>query len=134
MSYATLDDLGVYLGAEPPSDSQRLLARAADLIDAELISSLYPTDSQGNPTDAAMLAALNKASCQQVEWWLSNGDEFDQLRQYSSYSIEGISVQRQSSSDQSNSRLCSRALDTLRQVTVSSPVTARPLKPGKPTI
>ena len=79
--YASLEDLGAYLGAEVPADSQRLLARAMERVDYALTSSLYASDSNGNPTAATVLAALKLATCAQVEYWIANGDELGQLEQ-----------------------------------------------------
>lgn len=113
--YATLDDLGAYLGSEPPADCARLLARAQDLVDAAMTGSMYAIDAAGeNPTDAAVVAALRKATCAQVEWWLADGDEFDQMTKFSSFSIEGISVARASGVGPRQYRLCDRAWDALR--------------------
>jgi len=131
--YATVDDLHAYLGAEPPADCQRLLARAQELIDSALVSSFYATDTNGNPTDAGVLAGFNKAVCAQVEWWLANGgDEFEQMSQFVSFSIEGISATRNSSSQRSF-RLCPRAWDALREV-ITGVQFATALLPAKPTI
>jgi hypothetical protein len=110
--YATIADLEVYLAAEPPVEAQRLLNRAQELIDDALISSPYVSDANGNPTDAGVLAALNKATCAQVEYWITNGDELGQLKQYQSYSIEGISVTRGGLA--SSSDICDRAKAALR--------------------
>ena len=49
-------------------------------------------DTNGNPTDAATIQALNDACCAQVEWWLQNGDEFGDLSRIGGYSIEGLAV------------------------------------------
>lgn len=110
--YATVTDLGAYLGAEPPADTQRLLARAQELVDATLTSSPYTADANGNPTDATVLAGLNLAVCAQVEYWLANGDELGQLQEFSSFNIEGISVSRGNA--MGTGRLCDRSRDALR--------------------
>ena len=112
-AYATLSDLNAYLGAEPPADSQRLLARAQEAVDAALRSSAYAVDTFGNPTDATVIAAVRDATVRQVEWWLANGDELNQQGQYSSFSIEGIAVTR-STTDAPTARLCGRARDALQ--------------------
>lgn len=130
--YATVADLESYLGVTPPDDGARLLARAQELIDASLISSFFETDTNGNPTDPGVLAGLNKAVCAQVEWWIANGDELGQFEQYSSYSIEGISVTRESDSTR-RYRLCQRSYDALRSV-ITGVQFASALVPGKPTI
>jgi len=130
--YATVTDLGAYLGTEPPADSQRMLARAQDLVDAALKSSWFAVDTSGNPTDTAVIAGLNKAVCAQVEWWISNGDEYDQINKYSSFSIEGISVTR--SAGTGRYRLADRAWDALAAVTTGSLMGSRPLLPGKAVV
>ena len=131
--YASVDDLRTYLGAEVPPDAERLLLRAQDLIDSVLVSAFYATDSSGNPTDAGVIAGFNKAVCAQVEWWLANGaDEFEQLSQFRQFSIEGISVTRDKSS-QRFYRLSPRAWDALRQV-ITGVQFATALLPAKPTI
>lgn len=112
--YATADDLGAYLGTEPPADSDRLLIRAQELIDATLTSAMYTSDSNGNPTDATVIGALRQATCAQVEYWITNGDELGTLDKYSSYSIEGISVSRGNVGSSRQYRLCDRSWDVLR--------------------
>src|SRR5207247_254693 len=92
--YATLADLGAYLGKEPPADSQRMLARAQDLIDISVKSAIYAVDANGNPTAATVIAAFSKACCAQVEYWINNGDEFDEVNKYSYWSIDGMSATR----------------------------------------
>jgi hypothetical protein len=131
--YATVDDLHAYLGVDPPADSQRLLARAQDLLDAETISSFFVTDANGNPTDPVVIAGLNKACCAQVEFWIASGDELDELGNWTSYAIAGVSVTRAAMTWQRRSRLCPRAKDALRQV-ITGVQFATAMLPGKPTI
>ncbi len=129
--YATVDDLHAYLGAEPPADSQRLLARAQDLVDANLKASSYVIDANGNPTDASTIAAFNEACCEQVEFWIANGDELDALGNWTQYVMAGLSVTRAAQSRRS--RLCDRARDTLGLVAASTTF-GRALMPGKPVV
>lgn len=110
MAYATVTDLADYLGREPDSGTERLLARASELIDDFLIGCTYNVDGSGNATDATTIAALNQACCAQVEYWLANGDELGDLSRVNSYSIEGISV----SFGKPNPRVAPRAKDALR--------------------
>ena len=131
--YATVDELHAYLGVAPPADSQRLLARAQDLLDAELISTFFAVDTSGNPTDAMVIAGLNKACCAQVEFWIANGDELDELGNWTSYSIAGISVTRAAATWTRRSRLCQRSKDALRQV-ITGVQFATALLPSKPTV
>lgn len=113
-AYATLSDLAAYLDDELPPDSQRMLTRAQEVIDAACISAMYAIDAAGeNPTDATVIAALNKATLAQVEWWIANGDEFDQMDRYSSFSVEGISVTRGATLI-GRVRLCDRAWNALK--------------------
>lgn len=113
-AYANADDLGAYLGTEPPADSDRLLIRAQELIDATLTSAMYTSDTNGNPTNAAVIGALKQATCAQVEYWLSVGDELGTLDKFNSYSIEGISVSRGNVGMSRSYRLCDRSWDVLR--------------------
>lgn len=109
--YATVSDLADYLGTEAPADGDRLLSQAQDLIDDLLM--VFATDSSGNPTDAGVIAAFKKAVCAQAEYWLANGDELDQLQEFSSYSIEGISVTRANDA-RPQADVCPRARAALR--------------------
>lgn len=77
--YATSTQLALYLGAAPPVDSDRLLARASELLDAELLLACwYDTDDDtGMPTDPLVLAGFAEAACAQVEYWGEVGEESD---------------------------------------------------------
>jgi hypothetical protein len=111
--YATVADLESYLGVTPPDNAAYLLRDAQDLLDATaLLTASYAADTNGNPTDAKIIAALKKAACQQVEWWLQTGDPLDEMGQYQSFAIEGLSVSRKV--DASPDRVCKKARDTLR--------------------
>lgn len=129
MAYATVEDLGAFLGSEPPSGAQKMLQDASDLLDDALISAYYTTDAEGAPTDPVVMAGFKRAVCQQVEWWTNNGVDSSQTGAWTSFSIEGISVTR----DLANvrSRLCDAAYSTLRQITSGSPYPTA-LVPGKP--
>lgn len=77
MSYATPADFTAWNSTlVQPTDIQRLLDRASDLLDAALITALYNVDSSSNPTDTTTIAALKNACCAQVEWWLITDKEF----------------------------------------------------------
>lgn len=126
-----MDDLHAYLGTDPPADSQRLLARAQELVDTALNSSSFAIDANGNPTDATTIAAFNKAVCAQVEFWIASGDELDALGDWTSYSMAGLSVTR--AAQHRHSRLCDRSWDALTSVAATSTF-GRALVPGKPVI
>jgi hypothetical protein len=82
MAYATSDELQAYLGGSAlPSDANRLLERASDLID-------YATYGKINISDTEQLAVAKKATCAQVEYWISVGENID----ISGYEFESISI------------------------------------------
>lgn len=116
MAYATSSDLAGWLGATPPGDAARLLARASELLDAALIGVVYPVDDDGNPTRPDHQATFRKAVCAQVEWWIETGDETGAAGQYSSVSIGSVGLVRANSATTGRppGRLCPRALDVLR--------------------
>jgi hypothetical protein len=111
--YAVPADLTAWLlgsSIAPPTDAQRQLNRAAQLLDAYLVGVTYNVDVNGNPTDAVTIQAFNDACCAQVEWWLETGDEFADTALMNQYSIEGATVQFKTPPP----RLAPRALDALR--------------------
>jgi hypothetical protein len=125
IQYAVKADLLTYLNVDSlpaVSDTEitRLLARAQDLIDMELNKRIFVVDNftDGNPTDAAVLAAVKRATVAQVESWLASGDELGELAGVSSYSIEGIAISRADADMRRKARLCDRALDALRVVPI----------------
>lgn len=70
MIYATTAELATYLGvdeADLPSDAERLLERASELVDQAALGRIG-TD------DADHLAAAQKAACAQVERWIETGE------------------------------------------------------------
>lgn len=70
MSYATLDDLTGFLTAAglgaPPTNAQLLLDRAARLVTQATMTAVYQLDSDGNPTDPAIVTALQQATLEHV--------------------------------------------------------------------
>jgi len=80
VAYATTTELAAYLGDVIPDQAERLLDRASDLIDAH-IRAPYAADANGDPTDTDDIAACTAATCAQVEYWASVGEDHD---------IEGI--------------------------------------------
>ncbi|MFJ1708570.1 hypothetical protein [Kitasatospora sp. NPDC088346] len=73
--YATPEQLTAWTGRPAPADAERLLTRAAEDIDAALLTACYPVDSTGAPTDPAHAAALADATCAQVEYQLAAGED-----------------------------------------------------------
>jgi hypothetical protein len=93
MSYATSVQLTTYTGAAAPADADRLLARASETIDQALLTATYAVDSTGTATDADVLDALQKATCAQVEFWLTSDEEEDVLGPTQGYAVGGMQVQ-----------------------------------------
>lgn len=93
-SYATSTDLANYTGTTVPSDADRMLARATEVIDRMLLTAFYSVDADGEPTDADVIAAVKKATCAQVAWWVETGDESGAGGTFQSVSIGGVSLTR----------------------------------------
>lgn len=86
--YATASDLEDYLRADPPADADRLLERASELLDAEvLLTAWYDVDDSLMPTNALVIAAFARATCAQVEFWGEVGEQND-----TSGPIQGVTI------------------------------------------
>ena len=97
MAYATVDDLRDWLWNEPPDDADRQLSNASRVIDGALFGAIYTTDPVTFlPTDPLIIAALRDATCAQVEWWLTTGDELEQFGPYHDVNIldAGVALKR----------------------------------------
>lgn len=81
MAYATVAELRARVSAPYVShpdiaadaDAQKLLDKASELIDFETMNRASLVDV----TDTDALAALSKAACDQVEFWLEVGESHD---------------------------------------------------------
>jgi hypothetical protein len=74
--YATAAQYEAYSGQTPPADIDRLLARASELLDSDvLLTAWYDTDDAGLPTNAAVIAAFSNAVSAQVEFWIKGPGE-----------------------------------------------------------
>ena len=122
-AYATNADLATWLGAEAPSDSARLLARASTAVDTFLIGVQYVTDDNQMPTDAVVIQAMNDATCAQVEFWLATHDELgEQDLDFKRQAPDGGAILERTPSRRP--RLCPRAREILQLAFLS------PAKPG----
>lgn len=75
MAYATEADLTAYPVTVPASASAALLlTRASRDVDRALLTAVYDVDAAGDPTDAAVIAALRDATCEQVAGYIDAGD------------------------------------------------------------
>lgn len=88
MAYATAEDLGNYLGHEPPSDAGRLLKQASLVID-------YFTGGRSRLCSSEEdTAALRDATCAQVEFWLkATGEEHAVAGATGQVSVSGVSYE-----------------------------------------
>lgn len=72
MGYATETDYTTFTGGQ--SVSVALLNTASRDVDEILIGARYRTNTQGLPTDQAVIDALRDATCAQAQWLDSIGD------------------------------------------------------------
>lgn len=83
MAYATLAELADYLGVQEndlPSDAERILDRASEVVD-------YITLGRIDESDTEQADAAKKATMAQYEWWSQIGDELGILQQVNQMSI-----------------------------------------------
>lgn len=87
-TYATKEDLSDYLFIplnELPSDSEKLLARASEIVKHATLNNLDILNEQH-------LEAMKMATCAQVEYWLNAGEQTDIIGNMKSYSLDDLSV------------------------------------------
>jgi len=70
VSYATSSQVADWIApGEAPADLARLIARASELVDSH-VRATYATNTDEEPTDATVAAAMRDAVCAQVEQWI----------------------------------------------------------------
>lgn len=75
MAYATVQELTDFLApAAAPADAARLLDRASRDVDEAIITAVYDTDANGDPTDPDVLNALKAATLEQAAYRIAAGD------------------------------------------------------------
>ena len=74
--YATSDELTTFLGTDAPSDADRQLTRASELLD-KVVLAAFAVDADGLPTDDVIKSAMRDACCAQVELWIEVGEDND---------------------------------------------------------
>jgi hypothetical protein len=93
--YATPADLTNYAGPNVvDDDSPRLLARASELVDSQLLAAVYDTDADGYPVDVKVRATLRDATCAVVEWWQDTGDSTGAGAQFTESQIGTLRLKR----------------------------------------
>ncbi|MGW6498551.1 hypothetical protein [Nonomuraea angiospora] len=94
-SYATVADLVPKYVATEPADAELLLERATTVVDDAIMCAVYDVDDDGLPTDAQLVDALKRATCEQVAAWLDVGETgTGGAGQYSSVSIGSVNLTR----------------------------------------
>lgn len=96
--YATEADLTGWLpsGVAPEAgDADRLLARASDLLDTDVLyAAVYEVDTATSlPTDPDVIDAFRDAACAQVEYWLEVGEDIDTSGPVQGVSIGSVNIQ-----------------------------------------
>lgn len=93
--YATPADLTTYAGPTVvDDDSPRLLARASELVDSQLLAAVYDTNADGHPVDPQVRVALRDATCAVVEWWQDTGDSTGAGAQFTESQIGTLRLKR----------------------------------------
>ena len=92
-TYATVEQLAADPWGLAPAGAARLLVRASEVIDQALRTAVYAVDTNGAPTDTAVIAALVGATCAQVEFWETGDEEDDILGPVQGIVLAGLQVQ-----------------------------------------
>jgi hypothetical protein len=74
MAYATVEQLTAELGYPAPANAAALLDRASLDVDRAIQAAVYDVDDTGDPTDANITTALQKATLQQTAYQLEIGN------------------------------------------------------------
>lgn len=91
MAYATSDDLTAFAATD---EADAVLAAASLDIDMLLFSTIYPTDDDGNPTEAATIAAMNSATLYQAQFLIERGDYLGTTKNYNTITEGSVKVQK----------------------------------------
>lgn len=118
--YATEAELIAY-GAPPgvtlPADAEatRQLTRASERIDELLLTAIYNTDDDGMPTEAAVIEALQLATCAQVVGWASGEvSEVNTSGQFKDIALGTLKLSRGNASGGQVPRYAEQAVTHLR--------------------
>ena len=94
--YATEEDLTAFVGDgyTLPDDAERLITRAAELIDSSTLERAQYLDADDPIEDGTPAAHLRDAVCAQVEFWLEVGVEFGVVEPKGAYSIGQMRIEQ----------------------------------------
>ena len=73
ISYASAEDFTDWTEQTAPANATALLRSASMLVRRATITAIYDADSNGIPTDGAVLSAFRDATCAQVAAWVTAG-------------------------------------------------------------
>lgn len=99
-----------YYGKSAGTDFDRYAMRASDDVDMACLNLIVLAD-----LDAAQLALLKKATCAQVEWYVNQGDLYNESEQAGAEQIGGYSRNVGLTQRKSPVALCPRAMAYLEQ-------------------
>lgn len=103
MPYATAQDVTEYTGIDNlPDDIDRIITRAEGLIDEK-------TRGRIDSDNADHMEAAREATCAQIEYWLSMGEEVDISNMPHNFSIGSFSMGSGNSGQSNISKLAPRA-------------------------
>lgn len=86
-TYATVEQLAAWCRRPAPPEAELLLDRAAEDVEAALLTAVYDVASPG------VAGVLADAVCAQVEWWLATGsDGITTGEEWDSVSIGPVSL------------------------------------------
>lgn len=93
-AYATTADLANWLQAAPPVGAEQLLGAVTRYMDGEvLLTAVYDVDTDDEPTDDKVIAALRDACCAYAAWWDDQGiTGQDAGQDYTSVSAGGVAL------------------------------------------
>lgn len=92
-SHASTTELANWLEGSPPTDGERLLKRATELVDEALLTATYATNASFTPIDTDVTDALRDATCAQVEYWMAGDEEDDILGPLQGVALGGMQLQ-----------------------------------------
>ncbi|MEI8095882.1 MAG: hypothetical protein WCG80_16855 [Spirochaetales bacterium] len=102
--------LKTYFGTDPGQGLERLIARASDDVELACPAGIVLAD-----LDATQLTLVKKATCAQVEFYVSNGDTFNEPERAGSVSIGAFQQTVGYQQRKSPASLCPRAMAYLEQ-------------------
>jgi hypothetical protein len=119
---ATLEDLTVWLGEDPPPGAARLLRTASVIVHNLVAGARYRVDQDGRPEDQKIRDALKWAACSQVEFWLETGDPLGASERFASVHAGSVgwSLAEAVRATDSKTRLSPDVLEILRAAGLAS--------------